>query len=1079
MSSSSDSDSDDYGLEDVYDPLTDEACDDPTTTASAATCPTPPSATNDNIDPDLEQEFNKVLQAGLFPVGKSQWLKATLCSSIKNYNDGDRVEQTHGSLLFLINGEAMINERGQVPRSIQKGDFFGHLDYLMHQPHEKIITVSRPDTKCASLSLNQIQTQLPLLPAMLLFHATRWFKDLNNNVRTFIARRLQPKTFNMNDHLVQQNQLGLGLFIIVRGTCSVLRTEEDQDEMKKITTLYPGHFVGIPSLVDPTDLTNAHVVADSEKVETVFFSHQEANVLLTKEPTFLEKLKIERQRQSAITTNRRSLLTLDLGNVPGTGGGGGGGAGGAGSGTSSVVTDGAADRNVDERTTSHPTGDSVHNESDSGNSTLPRSDSAKRMSAYNKTKSSQGLKIKHSTSVKRKSTFQASGKKIKFVNGYRVLHTLGQGAYGKVKLIEGQTGLKYAMKMIKRPQVLKDFHQTKQQKMHPVVKDAVLALQREVSLMKKMTHPNIVNLVEVIDDPSHHQLYIVSEFCPGGTVMTGINTSLPIDLAHKYFRDLIRGVVFMHSKGIVHRDIKPENLLLGEKGVLKICDFGCSEMVGFSGATNVTTNRGSGGLIQDVKGTPAFMAPELLLGTTTFDDVSPYACDIYSIGAVLFMFIEGRPPYWERNEIEMVERMRRGLPPSFSNKVRHLPNLHMLLLELLQQDPKQRIALKEVVTHQWTTMEGSAPVFETVQLMEEALLDQSIQCRQSLDMDAINSAFSISSIAFHVVVRSKNWLTRARKVIQIRRMLVSNVNEKEGDGTKRRRSLSPNTSPVGEMVELSTIQEGAQKDDDGTINSRHTPNHRYPTQNRQLGRKIMNLICCCKTNAYVVPDTTANATESTSRRRRSPPGSPPGSPSPQLIKMITPPESPEHPKDWAAFSSFSAEKVKADNVVEPNTSTAAYSVAYSSSSSDEDGDFELLSGQSALDTITVATPNTLHVPIPKQINSSILVHFEKYNNNYYGACSIQGMCFIHTTCYEDCRYMCNMFVSCCFFCLLFFFQATENTKKIDTVQWKTLFTTHNNTTRHRATRLLYECTGCTMAMVETKSRRCCPNECYH
>ena len=75
-------------------------------------------------------------------------------------------------------------------------------------------------------------------------------------------------------------------------------------------------------------------------------------------------------------------------------------------------------------------------------------------------------------------------------------------------------------------------------------------------------------------------------------------------------------------------------------------------------------------------------------------------------------------------------------------------------------------------------MEGSAPVFETVQLMEEALLDQSIQCRQSLDMDAINSAFSISSIAFHVVVRSKNWLTRARKVIQIRRMLVSNVNEK-------------------------------------------------------------------------------------------------------------------------------------------------------------------------------------------------------------------------------------------------------------------------------------------------------------
>ena len=123
-----------------------------------------------------------------------------------------------------------------------------------------------------------------------------------------------------------------------------------------------------------------------------------------------------------------------------------------------------------------------------------------------------------------------------------------------------------------------------------VENDAIHALKREVTLMKQMRHPNIVNLVEVIDDPTHHYCYIISEFCPGGTVMTGIDEPLTLETSHKHFRDLIRGVVFMHSKGIVHRDIKPENLLLGVDRVLKICDFGCSEMVGGVGNGNSGSN---------------------------------------------------------------------------------------------------------------------------------------------------------------------------------------------------------------------------------------------------------------------------------------------------------------------------------------------------------------------------------------------------------------------------------------------------------------------------------------------------------
>ena len=140
--------------------------------------------------------------------------------------------------------------------------------------------------------------------------------------------------------------------------------------------------------------------------------------------------------------------------------------------------------------------------------------------------------------------------------------------------------------------------------------------------------------------------------------------------------------------------------------------------------------------ISTVKGTPAFMAPELLLPLVI--SVSPFACDMYSIGACLFMFVEGRPPYWERNEIDMVERLRRGVPPSFSNQVMSRPNLKNLLLALLAKNPTQRIQLRQVVQHQWTTMEDSQPMYETDALMEAALKDQSVQCRLDLNAEEIN-----------------------------------------------------------------------------------------------------------------------------------------------------------------------------------------------------------------------------------------------------------------------------------------------------------------------------------------------------
>ncbi|RYR29082.1 hypothetical protein Ahy_B01g053379 [Arachis hypogaea] len=96
----------------------------------------------------------------------------------------------------------------------------------------------------------------------------------------------------------------------------------------------------------------------------------------------------------------------------------------------------------------------------------------------------------------------------------------------------------------------------------------VLNVKREVSIMSKLNHPNIVKLHEVLATKT--KIYFVLEFVK---VSKGRFSE---DLARKYFQQLISAVGYCHSRGIFHRDLKPENLLLDENGNLKVSDFGLS-----------------------------------------------------------------------------------------------------------------------------------------------------------------------------------------------------------------------------------------------------------------------------------------------------------------------------------------------------------------------------------------------------------------------------------------------------------------------------------------------------------------------
>ncbi len=92
-------------------------------------------------------------------------------------------------------------------------------------------------------------------------------------------------------------------------------------------------------------------------------------------------------------------------------------------------------------------------------------------------------------------------------------------------------------------------------------------IEREVAIMKKMNHPHIVRLIEIIDDPNHHKQYLIQEFIPNGDLLEKIKqydkNPLSEQNLRKYFRQLMTAVWYCHEiVNIFHRDIKPDNILI-------------------------------------------------------------------------------------------------------------------------------------------------------------------------------------------------------------------------------------------------------------------------------------------------------------------------------------------------------------------------------------------------------------------------------------------------------------------------------------------------------------------------------------
>lgn len=259
------------------------------------------------------------------------------------------------------------------------------------------------------------------------------------------------------------------------------------------------------------------------------------------------------------------------------------------------------------------------------------------------------------------------------IKDFAVIKPISKGAYGSVFLARKRaTGDYYAIKVLKKSDM--------------IAKNQITNVRAERTiLMNRAQSPFVVRLFFTFQSAEY--LYLVMEYLPGGDCASLVRVfgGLPEDWARQYLAEMVQGLEYLHSTGVVHRDMKPDNWLIDNRGHLKLTDFGLSKFgllgrqthspyarpVGFPSAkwaqsgssgdvpladveTPILDARvapseaftssmalGSEARLKRAVGTPDYLAPESVLGV----GMDGFGVDWWAVGVILFEFIYGYPPF--------------------------------------------------------------------------------------------------------------------------------------------------------------------------------------------------------------------------------------------------------------------------------------------------------------------------------------------------------------------------------------------------------------------------------------------------
>jgi len=250
---------------------------------------------------------------------------------------------------------------------------------------------------------------------------------------------------------------------------------------------------------------------------------------------------------------------------------------------------------------------------------------------------------------------------------YEFGELIGQGGSGKVYFAkQKETSQPVAIKVISEEVINNS--------------KALACLRSEIKIMRKLNHPNIVNLIRVYETNS--KLYLVMEYIPGKTLLKTLTENGPFteDNAIAFSKQFLKTLSYLHQKGIIHRDIKPENIVIDSSN-FKLIDFGISE----SEKSNSVSQSGSLG----------YLAPEIITN-------SSYSCkaDLYSLGVVLYFLLSRKRPFRGVSKQEFLAESSR-VDYTFLASKGVSGRAIAFISKLLEKNPQHRLSAEEALEEAW------------------------------------------------------------------------------------------------------------------------------------------------------------------------------------------------------------------------------------------------------------------------------------------------------------------------------------------------------------------------------------------